>query len=675
MKKLLSFVGVLIVLSGCNGNGEEEQENAVETKVVPALMVQAIPFKQTVTVSGTLEPKFESAVSAEISGTVSQVYANEGSAVFPGQQLLALAATGNVASVDVSAGQTALQNAERSLELTRQQTTEAEKNAELAVQQAQKNLENARKTDTSTGSSVEAQVASAQSGVELAQIGLENSEKSLANLQENLKKQESDLQENEENVISGGITTFRSVLQQADEILGATDANERKNDRFETYLGFRNKQTLIDSKNSFLLVWNDFKNLESRYASNPSSVTSTELVDIAQAVRDTLRQVDIMLQNTITGGSFTAAELTGFRTSTTTNRSTLESIFQSITAIDQQISDFEITKPQQLRSAEIGVEQAQKQLAQAEKALEQSKSGGDVSLVGTSNQISTAENALETAQTQLEITRRQNELSIQQAATARDSARNSLQRSQTQYSKLSVAAPVNGVITSAAVEVGDTVSIGAPLFVIAQVDVLTLRGDVSIEVLPSIKKGAPVIVEIDVYGEREGFVSNIFPVADATTRRVTIKISLDNTDGSIPANIFATAVIELPQDEEVILIPFKSLTSQQPPSVFVVGEAEREDGFVLMVEKRLVETGRKEGNQIEIVNGVAVGEIIVPGPVVSLQDGDLVEFYEEDEALPTPQATESDEANPEEAEEESFRPQERNEQEQDAESVGPANIS
>lgn len=629
-------VAFILLLTGCNGGDGASDTPPEEVKTVSALMVQPELFARTVSVSGTLEPKIQSGVAAETSGTVAQLPVTEGDIVSPGQQLLTLAAGGNVASVDLSGAQSTLQNAEQSLQLTRQQVQESEKNAQLVVDQALKNLENAKKTDASTSGSVEAQIASAESAVELAQISLRNAQKDQADLFVNLDLQAQNLQENEANTISSAITNFRSAFQQTDEIIGATDANERENDRFETYLGFRDRQTLIDSQNKFLTTWNTFLDIEDRYAADSSSVTSTELVALAKSIRDLLLTVDVMLQNTITGSTLSETELAGFRSTTTANRNMIENTFQAVTAIDQQLSDYETTRPQRIRSAEIAVERAEEQLLQAQKALEQSKSGGNVSLVGTDNQISNAENALESARTQLEITRKQNEIAVQQAIANRDNARSAVSRAQTQFSKLAVTAPVSGVVTAAQVEIGDTVSIGTPLFVISQIDVLTLRGDVSLEILPTLKKGIPVTIDIDAFGEREGFVSNIFPVANAATRRVTIEISLENSDRTIPANIFATARFELPQEEEVIMIPFKSLTSQQPPSVFVIGEAERESGNVLMVEKRLIETGRKEGDRIEVLSGIAANEIIVPEPIVGLQDGDIVRLYQEDESIVTP---------------------------------------
>lgn len=623
------FLCGLLLLAGCGGSDSTPPETSAlpqEVHTVPALMIEKtalIPFAE---LSGTLEAKLQSAVAAEASGTVAQLFAIEGDSIRAGEPLLAFSAQGNIAAVDLQNANTALQNAERSLELIRQQTLESEKSARLGIDQAQKNLENTKRTGSSTGDSVDAQVASAQSGVDLAFLGVQNAKKNQADLFKNLDQQEKNLKQDEVNIISSAITSFRSALQQTDDILGASKINERKNDQFEVYLGFRDRQTFIDSQRLFLTAWTEFIQLEQMYADDPAAVTSNDIAVLAEDIRDVLLKTDIMLQQSITGTNFGEAQLSGFRSAMTMNRNATEGIIQSITRIGQQLTDFNTTKPQKIESAEIAVRQANEQLIQAQKGLAQSKSGGNVSIVGSENQVSSAENALESARTQFQIVQKQNEIAIQQATASRDAARNAVDRAATQYAKLVIKAPVDGVVTKKFVDVGDTVSVGSPLFIISTTNLLTLRGDIPVDVLPSIQKGSAAKVSIDSFGEKEGFVSNIFPVADLITRRVTIEISVDNSGANIPANIFATAKISLPAEQDIIMVPFKSLASQQPPSVYIVETKQQDGKNIYQVIKRSIETGRKNEDMIEVTSGLAVGDIIVSEPVTGLQDGDIVLF-------------------------------------------------
>ncbi len=628
MKKILilSFF-LLAVTTGCQKDATEETPE-IKAKNIPLLAIERTSVTPTLTISGTLQPKFQSLVAAEVSGVIREIYASEGDIVRAGEPLLQFFEDTNLLHVDLRGAQIALSDANRALELTRKQAEQNQESARIAVVQAEENLSNAKRTDNSTGSSVEAQVGAAESSVELAKINLDNAKKTIDETKENLNKREQDILENKENVISNAMSTYRSVLQSADEIMGVNIETRKENDRFEVYLGFKDPQTKIDSENLFRTLWNTFETLEKQHISDPKSVSPEDILGLSDDIRTTLQSIDVMLKKTISGGNFTDAELSSFRTSIAASRSTVEGTISSVTAIIQQEKDFYINKPQQIRNAELALQQAEEQLTQSEKNLEQIKSGGDVSKVGTENQISIAKNTLESASTQLSLTQKQNEISIQQATANRDSARNAYNKALIQSSKLNVIAPVNGVVIKKQVETGDTVAIGSPLFTIAQVDSLLLKGDIDIQDLPRVQLGMKATVTAEAFGKIEGVVSKIFPTADEVTRRVTIEISFQNTNRNIPANIFATATLSLPTEKEIFLIPQKALLSQDPPTVFIVGEGEQGNETTYMTEKRSVTLGKRYGNDIEITEGLTEGELIVPEPVLSLKEGDVI-------ALPT----------------------------------------
>ncbi len=528
--------------------------------------------------------------------------------------------------------------------LERQRATENERQAQLQVELAQRNLENARKTDTSTASQTDASIASAEAAVSSAELSLNDAEQRLLELQQTLTEQEQNLLQNEENTLASAMTTFRRVLQEADSILGATPRNPRENDEFEVYLGFRNPQTRITSQNLLRELWSRFVDFEEDYYNNTSDVTSDEFQAYATEIRDLLQTVDSMLRESTTGANFTQARLDGFRTSTSTNRTSVEQVIQSITATDQQTDNFVVERPQRIRAAEQAISQAEKQLVQAQRQLEQAQSGGEVSDVNTDNQISSAQNALESAQASLEITRKQNEIAIQQSLSAVDNARNALNRANVQFSKLGITSPINGVVLETRTEVGDTVSPGAPLFTIGQIDNLILESDVSSSLLPKLRTGMRAIAEVDGYGGLPGTVTKISPIANQATRRVAIEITIENRGREIPANIFAAATLILKPDVGIIMIPQKALVSQNPAAVFVIGEGEAGDQLIPMAERREVSLGRKQDGMIEVIMGLEAGEQIVAEPVLGLKNGDRVEIRTEEE----PETEIDDEAETEE---------------------------
>lgn len=622
-KHFLFFAALLFLFSGCGPQEEESASTEQPPKSVPVAVVQPTAFSETIEVTGTLFPKTTSVIAAEASGVVREVSAQEGESVQAGQQVALFFQNTNTAQVDLQGSQISLQNAERTLSLTRRQSEENLKSAQIQVDQARENLENAKKTDSSTGTSVEAQIASAQSSVDLARISLRNAERNKTDIQENMEKRERDLQENKSIAISNAIADHRSILTDLDEIMGVNIETRDNNDRFEVYLGFKEPQTKIDAENSFRTLFSEFITLENQYVNSSSSVSLQDMIGFSDDLQETLQIIDVMLKKSITGGTFSEAELSSFRSVVSSSRSSVGAVVSNLTVTEQQIEDFNISRPQQIRSAELAIEQAQEQLNQAEKSLQQIQSTGDVSMVGTENQISIAQSNLESALSQLEITKKQNELSVEQAIAARDNARNSVQRSSLQASKLSVSSPISGIVTETMVDSGDTVSVGTPLLAVSQLDALVFKGQVDARSLRFLEKGDSVAITGDAFDTKTGTVSKIYPAADVNTRRIPVEILVNNSDYSIPANIFATASFSAAQ-EQVIFVSQNALVSQNPAEIFVLREEEREGKMVLIVQSQSVQLGREYDGKIEIVSGLTPKDIIIPEPVLGIREGDLV---------------------------------------------------
>lgn len=612
------LLSLALFVSGC-AKKEEEVIQEQPAKPVPVLEIHEEGFSPEIEISGTLEPVFSSGISAEAGGTVSQVFVREGDTVHAGELLLSISSRQNTITTDVSAAFVALQNAESSLELARKQAEQSEKSAMINIQQAENNLRSALDTNASTGVSIEAQISATESAREVVKIGLETAQKTLEDTLQNLDTEEKTLEENQRNAVASAFSIFRTGMRNADSVLGVTDENRKNNDEFEVYLGFRDLQTKRDAETAFRTAWTDFLEKEAAFSQDRDAFSTDVVRALGDNIRDVLQKTDIMLKQSISGTNFSPDMLATFQATTSADRNATEMAIQSLTTASQNLRNFKTQRPQRVRLAELSVRQAESQLAQAEKNIEQARGSGGVSSSSSDAQVSSAKNSLESSKIQLEITRKQNEISIQQAISNRDNAKSSLERTGVQQEKLTVTAPIDGVIAKKNVEAGDTLSAGSSLFVISQITSLALKGEVDAALLPNITSGAKAVLSVDGFGRRDGTISNINPVANPTTRRITIEISVENLDELLPANIFATAKIRLPEEEGVILIPEKSLISQNPPEVFVLSHDD-----VSVLETRTIEIGRRQDTELEVLSGLSVGDRIVSQPVLGLRTGDAV---------------------------------------------------
>ncbi len=140
-------------------------------------------------------------------------------------------------------------------------------------------------------------------------------------------------------------------------------------------------------------------------------------------------------------------------------------------------------------------------------------------------------------------------------------------------------------------------------------------------------------MQVDAFGGEvfEGEVTAISPRVDASTRSASIRGRLANDQGQLQPGMFGDVAVELPQQRDVITLPRTAITyNPYGDSVFVVREeaqAEGEDDEpVLTVERVFVRTGDNRGGEVQILDGIAVGDRIVTSGQLKLRNGTRVQI-------------------------------------------------
>ena len=214
----------------------------------------------------------------------------------------------------------------------------------------------------------------------------------------------------------------------------------------------------------------------------------------------------------------------------------------------------------------------------------------------------------------------------QQAATrsdydAADSrirvAKAAVAEAQAMMGYVEVLAPFDGVVTKKWVDVGDLASPGKPLIDIEDPTMLQLEADVPEAIASRIQQDARLAIRVDsVKGDLAGTVREIAPTADPSTRTFRVKFDLPQTAG-LKSGQFARLVV-----------PVGESNSVRVPASAVVVRGQLEILFVITNQRaqlHLVKTGRKIGDEVEILAGLDAGESVVIGGASLLVDGQPVE--------------------------------------------------
>lgn len=184
---------------------------------------------------------------------------------------------------------------------------------------------------------------------------------------------------------------------------------------------------------------------------------------------------------------------------------------------------------------------------------------------------------------------------------------------QTMLGYASITAPFTGLITRKLADVGDLAAPGKPLLELESQDKLRLEADVPEALIGKIKLGDRLPVHIsDLPKAVEGVVAEIFPTADANSRTSRVKLDLPPSPDLRGGQFGRVAV------------PVAEISSLFIPAKAVVQRGQMEIVFVAVgnqAQLRLVKTGKRIGDEIEILSGLNAGENIVIDGSTTLLDG------------------------------------------------------
>ncbi|WP_395702248.1 efflux RND transporter periplasmic adaptor subunit [Aquabacterium sp.] len=190
-------------------------------------------------------------------------------------------------------------------------------------------------------------------------------------------------------------------------------------------------------------------------------------------------------------------------------------------------------------------------------------------------------------------------------------------------SVFAVTAPFAGVIVEKKATLGQLATPSEPLFVVADLRKVWIEADLTEALLSRVRVGAEASVTVTAYpGERfSGRVTYVAAMLDKEKRTIPARIEVENKDGRLKPEMFATATIVSngaathPAKDaagEVLTVPDGAIVLMQGvPSVFVFEHG----GY----EQRAIEPGDKLGGRTVVKAGLQAGERVVAAGTYALK--------------------------------------------------------
>ncbi len=195
----------------------------------------------------------------------------------------------------------------------------------------------------------------------------------------------------------------------------------------------------------------------------------------------------------------------------------------------------------------------------------------------------------------------------------------SLKQLEEQLSYTTILAPMDGIILSRDVEIGDAVSsilvLGSTATLIMTEGDTTqvyVKGKVDEADIAHVYMGQPARIKVESFRDRvfQGKVTKIAPLGVEKDNVTTfeVRVSIDNPGGELKANMTANAEILLDEHKGVLTVPENAVTYDNQKNAFVnVPDKGQKDG----THKVPVKVGLSNGSATEIISGLKEGDQVV----------------------------------------------------------------
>lgn len=195
-------------------------------------------------------------------------------------------------------------------------------------------------------------------------------------------------------------------------------------------------------------------------------------------------------------------------------------------------------------------------------------------------------------------------------------AKSMLETSAERLARTRIYSPLNGMVKEKKVSAGDFARTSLPLLQLIKVDPLKLNFTISEKDIADLKPGQEVDFTVDSFPDKKfkGKVNMLYPNVEERTRTLQAEAIVPNSGRLLKPGLFVRATIYTGAPREVIVAPLTALIYDNATvSLFVV------EGT--LARERKVTTGRKYGEDIEIIEGLNEKEQVVVVGQNNLSEG------------------------------------------------------
>ncbi len=209
-----------------------------------------------------------------------------------------------------------------------------------------------------------------------------------------------------------------------------------------------------------------------------------------------------------------------------------------------------------------------------------------------------------------------------QAAATYQAHKASVELRRRQLADARIFAPFSGVTGSRTISPGQVISKDTTLTWLVDLEIVKAEFNVPERFLSEVKPGQEIQLTVAAYPKQRftGEVYFLAPQVDPNTRTLLLKARVANPERRLKPGMFANLDLTLTLRQDAVVIPESALISQgERTSVYVINAEGK-------AQMRPVKVGLRTANQIEVKEGLAVGEKVVTEGIQKVRPGAQVQI-------------------------------------------------
>lgn len=178
-----------------------------------------------------------------------------------------------------------------------------------------------------------------------------------------------------------------------------------------------------------------------------------------------------------------------------------------------------------------------------------------------------------------------------------------------------VASPFSGIVAETKIDEGSMAAPGVPLLVIEDDSSFTLEASLDGRLAGKVRPGTELRALVETGREYQARVVEVTPSIDPATRTFLVKASIKGE--GLRTGLYASVLVPGAR-RETLTVPSSAIVQKGQLTGVYVAEANN------VVSYRLIRTGEKTGDDVEVISGLSVGERVISKGAEAAFDGGLL---------------------------------------------------